>query len=242
MGWRAVVVWMGGLAAAPAPAQAQAPTLTLHYQDRPPYSQTDADGAVRGLVADPAARALGRAGIAFRWARTPSQRQLALIQAPSGGLHCGVGWFRSAERAELGRFSATLYRDRPLAALMRESSWPRAVASAADLLGASTLRLLVKEGYSYGARLDALIATVARPPIRTSADPAQMSRMLASGRADWMIVAPEEAEVLMQPGLLLRTLGDEPQGPTRHLYCNHDVPAAWIERIDQALAREASPR
>ena len=35
----------------------------------------------------------------------------------SAGLHCGIGWFRNAERAALGKFSKPLYRDRPFGAL-----------------------------------------------------------------------------------------------------------------------------
>lgn len=212
------------------------PNLTLHYQERPPYSALHPDGHVRGLVVEPAVRALQTAGIPFEWARTPSQRQLALIQGQSTGLHCGVGWFRNAEREALGRFSAPLYRDRPLAALMRAGAWPEPAATAAALLAAPRLRLLVKDGYSYGPRLDALIASAVQPPLRTSVEPAQMARMLASGRADWMPVAPEEAEALLNPDLRLLPLTDEPQGQARHLYCSRTVPADWMARIDRALA------
>ncbi len=221
---------------------ASADTLRLHYQERPPYSATQADGRVSGLVADPAGRALAQAGIAFTWVRTPAQRQLALIQAEAPGLDCGIGWFRTDERAEQGRFSAPLYRDRPLAALVRDPAWRAPGASAAALLADPALRLLVKEGYSYGPRLDALIAAAPRPPLSTSVEPLQMARMLASGRADWTPVAPEEAEVLRVPGLRLVPLSDEPQGQARHLYCSRAVPAAWMARIDAALgAAPAAP-
>jgi polar amino acid transport system substrate-binding protein len=216
------------------PAAALAQTLTLHYQERPPYSSTQADGQVIGLVAAPAAAALERAGIAFRWALTPSQRQLALIQS-GRGQHCGVGWFRTDERADKGQFSAALYRDHPLAALVRSDAALPAGASAAALLQAGHLRLLVKDGYSYGPALDRLIAAQTVAPQRTSVDPPQMAQMLRSGRADWMIVAPEEAAVLGGTGLRLHTLADAPQGSTRHLYCSTDVPTDWLARIDRAL-------
>lgn len=212
------------------------PPVTLHYQERPPYSASGPDGQVTGLVAEPAARALRAAGIAFAWALTPNQRQLALIQGEATGLHCGVGWFRNAGREALGRFSAPLYRDSPLAALVREDAWRESSATATALLAAPQMRLLVKDGYSYGPRLDALIAAAAHLPQRTSVEPAQMARMLLSGRADWMLVAPEEASLLTAPQLRLVLLTDEPKGQTRHLYCSRAVPAAWIARIDRALA------
>ena len=210
--------------------------LTLHYQERPPYSSTLPDGRVAGLVAEPAAAAVTRAGVPWRWALTPSQRQLALIQSGTGR-HCGIGWFRTDERAALGRFSAAVYRDKPFAALARAQATLPTPATAGALVGAPGLRLLVKEGYSYGPLLDRLIAAspADAAPVRTSVEPLQMSQMLRSGRADWMIVAPEEAAVLGGPGLRLVPLQDLPEGQTRHLYCTRDVPADWLARIDRAL-------
>ena len=76
--------------------------LRLLYQERPPYTTPRADGSVEGLVATPAAQALQRAGIAFRWEQTPSQRQLLLVQTGDAGA-CGLGWFRNAERERLGK-------------------------------------------------------------------------------------------------------------------------------------------
>ena len=222
------------LAQTPTSAAATSPVLTLHYQERPPYSATQPDGSVRGLVADPAASALQRAGIAFRWTLTPSQRQLALVQT-GHGLQCGVGWFRNPQRAARGQFSAALYQDQPLAALVRTGVVETASTTARVLLASATLRLLVKDGYSYGPLLDGQIAAAATAPLRTSVEPMQMSLMLVSRRADWMIVAPEEAAVLTRPGLLLTPLADAPDGPARHLYCSSDVPEGWMTRIDDAL-------
>ena len=114
------VVWCVPLGLC-ATAGAQAQALTLHYQERAPYSTTQPDGSVVGLTATPAAQALQQAGLAFAWVRTPSQRQLALIQ-DGDGLHCGLGWFRNAERSAKGKFSKALYRDQPFGALARSDS------------------------------------------------------------------------------------------------------------------------
>jgi polar amino acid transport system substrate-binding protein len=215
--------------------------LTLHYQERPPYSTLEADGRVSGLVATPAARALERAGIAFRWERTPAQRQLALIQQ-GDGLHCGVGWFRNAERETAGRFNGRpLYRDRPFIALVRDGApWP-ADGRAADALAQRAARLLVKDGFSYGAYLDALIARSPADVVRTPAELDAMARMLAAGRGDWMIASPEEVPALLARvpdgghGLEVVRLPDVPAGEARHLYCSRAVPPAWLARVDAVL-------
>lgn len=223
---------------------AQAQGLTLHYHERAPYSATQADGRVTGLVATPAAQALSQAAVAFVWARTPSQRQLALIQE-GDGLHCGVGWFRNAERAALGKFSKPLYRDRPVGALARADSVFRSGLRGAEAMALAGDALLVKEGYSYGAQLDRLIGMQTPPPAKTSAETQQMLRMLLAGRAGWMIVSPEEAQLLRQEagaagaGLRQVVFSDIAAGETRHLYCNNSVPDAWLARIDQVLAAQA---
>lgn len=232
------VVWLLGWLVPAALAQAQ--SVTLHYQERPPYSSLDAGGKVAGLVATPAAEALLAAGIAYEWRQTPSQRQLALIQSGSG-LHCGVGWFRNDERAALGKFSRPLYRDRPFGVLTREGLGLPDTVAVARLLADARLKLLVKEGYSYGEALDGMIARQRPRTVSTSAEPVLMGQMLRSGRADWMIVAPEEAQSLASPELRLVPLQDEPDGPTRHLYCSRAVPMAWMERIDRALSTPPEP-
>ena len=216
--------------------------LTLHYHERAPYSSSQPDGSVSGLVATPAAQALTQAAVAFVWARTPNQRQLALIQGGTG-LHCGIGWFRNAERAALGKFSKPLYRDRPLGALARSDSPLRPGLSGPAAMALAGDTLLVKEGYSYGAQLDRLIAAQVPAPPKTRAETGQMLRMLLAGRAGWMIVAPEEAQLLLEEagpaaqGLRVLAFTDIAAGETRHLYCNQAVPDAWLARVDQALLR-----
>jgi polar amino acid transport system substrate-binding protein len=237
-----VLAWAAAHAAAQAPA-APASVLTLHYQERPPYSQSNADGHVTGLLATPATRACQKAQLTCTWARTPGQRQLSLIQAGQGW-DCGLGWYRNPEREALGRFSAPLYQDRPYMALARRGTPWDPQRGLPGLMADPALPLLVKEGYSYGALLDGLIAQQAGQVRRTSAESQQMARMLEAGRAGWMLVAPEEAEVLLaEPGaggaplqLQLHALPGVPAGQTRHLYCNKAVPEAVIERLNRALA------
>jgi polar amino acid transport system substrate-binding protein len=246
---RSLAVAAGCLAWAAAPAIGQVPVaappavLTLHYQERPPYSLTGPDGHVHGLLAAPAIRACQKAQLSCAWARTPGQRQLALIQTGQGW-DCGLGWYRNADREALGRFSAPLYQDRPYMALARRGTPWEAQRGLAGLMADPALPLLVKEGYSYGPLLDGLIAQHAGQVRRTSAEAQQMARMLEAGRAGWMIVAPEEAEVLLadpgaagaSPQLQLHPLPGVPAGQTRHLYCNKAVPEAVIERVNRALA------
>lgn len=238
-----------GLLAAGAAAQpaatgtASGGTITLHYQERPPYSHSGPDGQVHGLLATVATRACLKAQLQCTWARTPGQRQLALVQSGQGW-DCGLGWFRNPEREAQGRFSAALYQDRPYMALLRRDAPWEARRGLAALIADPAQPLLVKEGYSYGPLLDGLIGQHGAQVRRTSAESQQMARMVEAGRAGWMIMSPEEAEVLLaepgpqgaRPQLQLQPLPGVPPGQTRHLYCNKAVPEAVVERLNRALA------
>lgn len=222
------------------PGRAEVPgPLQIHYQSRPPYSSNNAGQAV-GLLVDPLVEALQRAGLVFAWVETPSQRQLGLIQS-GRGLDCGLGWFRNPEREVLGKFTRPLYRDRPFMALTRRDDGIAPDKTLASLLGAGRSTVLVKDGYSYGAAVDAVLGQHPGAVRRTSAESLQMVRMIEAGRAGWMIVAPEEAEVLLQQlpdvaaGLKLVPIAGMADGNTRHLYCSRAVPDAVIEQINRAL-------
>ena len=241
----ATVLAGAGALAQPVEGSAGAP-IFVHYQERPPYSETRADGVVQGLVATPTAFAFERAGIAFRWMLTPSQRQLALIQNGSA-THCGVGWFRNPAREALGKFSRPLYRDQPLAALVRVGAgWPAGM-SFEDALASPKLRLLVKDGYSFGVRVDALIATRAARKVTTSGEPAQLVNMLLADRADWMLMAPEEAEGILRQDqghanqLRLQALNDMQAGLERHLYCSPADADGVMARLNAALPPLSPP-
>lgn len=225
------------LIASPVRADVTGP-LQIHFQPRPPYSHKRA-GAVLGLVADPLAAALQRAGIAYTWIETPSQRQLGLIQSGLG-LDCGLGWFRNPEREALGKFTRPLYQDRPFMALTQRDGGIAPDQTLAGLLGGKFL-VLVKDGYSYGAAVDAALGEHAGVVRRTSAESLQMVRMIDAQRAGWMIVAPEEAQDLLlqlpdaAARLKLVPIANMPAGNTRHLYCSRAVPDAVIEQINRAL-------
>ncbi|MBH9577333.1 hypothetical protein [Inhella proteolytica] len=224
-------------------AAAELPPVTLHYQERPPYYQTRPDGGVQGLVIDSLLRALVRGGLPYRLALTPSQRQLLLIEEGQG-LDCGIGWFRNPARETKGRFSAMLYRDQPLGLIARASlGWPEAIGMREALMRGDA-RLLVKQGFSYGAQFDGLLAQRTRAPESSSAEVPVLMRMLHADRADWMPVAPEEGQWLLSlptnppvpPGSFqLLRFADAPPGASRHLYCNKAVPADWLQRLDDAL-------
>ena len=215
-------------------------TLDVYYFNRPPYLVArPQEHNVEGLVGARLSAVLQRAGVAFGWHPLPPPRQLLRIRSNEGPA-CGAGWFRTAEREAFARFSLPIYRDRPAGLLVRRSDLPQfANRRIESIVSNRNWRMGVKLGFSYGSYVDRLLARYNPPVLTTSSDNAAMARMLAAGRFDYMIIAPEEA------GLLIRKLGKQqiafipiagmPPGNTRHLMCSKKVPASLMARIDRAI-------
>jgi polar amino acid transport system substrate-binding protein len=215
--------------------------LILYYHERAPYSAKQADGSVRGITADIAAKAVSAAGITYHWEDLPSARQMEVIKRAEES-SCGLGWFKRPEREAFAKFSVAIYRDLPTIVAARADDSRFAGTPRLDTLFADKrLTLLTKTGYSYGAEIDGKIAAE-KPNARADAsDNRTMLGMVSRSRVDYMIMAEEEAQdLLSQPdfaaaGLAVYHLADPPAGEYRYLMCSKSVPDAVIARINHAI-------
>ena len=91
--------------------------ITIHYHERSPYYVTGPLG-VYGLCSDPAKLAFKKAGIPFRWEKTPAKRQLDIIKN-NRSRDCLLGWFKNSEREKFAKYSLYIYMDKPAIALAR---------------------------------------------------------------------------------------------------------------------------
>lgn len=222
-------------------AGAEAP-LVIYYHERPPYLMTAPGGVVRGLTADPAAAAFSTAGVPVLWRLVPSNRQLEMIK--QGGQRCAVGWFKNAERERYAKFTRPLYRDLPLVAIVREEFVTQDPVSLDRLLAIPTLKVLLKDRYSYGDYVDRLLREAQASISSTTAESITMLAMLSAHRADVVLLAAEEANYLMQPDapqrvrLRILRLVDLPQGQLRHIMCSRDVSDDVIRRLDKGILKK----
>ena len=225
--------------------------MTLHYVPRPPYMMVTGDGLI-GLTGEPSYQAFKVANVPVRIAETPFARQLRTVK-DNTGLDCMIGMFWKAEREAFARYSKPVYQDQPqliLAAAVLAGRFERH-ASIEDVFKDSSLRLLVKLAYSYGAPLDALIEQLQPKRRATPDENLSMLRQIKLGMADYMLMAPEEAAVAIeaagfQPSdfvqIRYRTM---PAGERRHLFCSRKVPEGVMRRLDAAIVKlnpKAPPR
>jgi hypothetical protein len=215
-------------------------TITLHYNERPPYLVTTEDG-VGGLTGDPTTLVFEKSGIPYQWKQTPSKRQIYLLQQNSER-DCLAGWFKNTEREAFARYTLPIYQDQPQIALARaDNERISSVGTVDDLFSDAGLTLLVKDGYSYGDFLDRKIQQYNPTRTITTIENSGMLKMVYAEHADYFLIAPEEAEGLIKTSefdaqdFKIIHFTDIPSGEKRYILCSKHVEAATIEQLNNAI-------
>ena len=221
----------------PALATAQ---IALHYNERPPYL-VGKDGQLTGLTGSPAVAAFKAAGIAFTLHFTPTARQLAMIK-DNAGTDCGIGWFKNEEREGFAKFTKPIYQDRPQIALTTaKNSKVKDGETVESILGNKNLTLLVKQGYSYGKTLDALIAKLQPVQHAVAVENVLMLKIILAERADYMLIAPEEVDGLIAASdvssaeIRKASFSNAPNGENRYILCSKNVPDETISKLNSVI-------
>ena len=219
---------------------AAADRIVLYYNVRPPYLVPMADGSVSGLTGTPADHAFKAAGIPFVWSKMPTNRQLLNIKT-GVDTDCGIGWFKNREREQFAKFTKAIYRDSPTVGLANKSYGLRQGASLQQALMANGARVLAKDNYSYGPFIDGLLSRLRPDIVRTTNENSLMVEMIRLNRADFMFVAEEEADFLVQQAgssineFRLIHFSDMPPGEKRYIMCSKRVPDDVIDRLNKAI-------
>jgi uncharacterized protein (TIGR02285 family) len=219
---------------------ARADDIVLLYNERPPYIVAQPDGSVTGLVADAAAHALTKAGIAYRWVETPTIRQFDAVKADTGTV-CAVGWYKNPERESFARFSVPLHHDLPPVILGRADDARLRGRTVDSLFSDKSLHLIVKVGYSYGPVLDAKLVELNPTAEAVTQEAAGMATIIGASHADYMIFTREEGEyIIRQPELAssklaLYDVDGMPEGENRYLVCSHKVPESTLATLSSFL-------
>lgn len=223
--------------AAPTPEAGPRDVLTIYYHERQPFYHQEG-GRMRGLVVERAATALERAGIAHRWEAMPPARQLHQIQT-GHDYAAAIGWIATEERRPLARFSDPIFQDGVFVALARHDETRLTDGQRLDAVLADTrLTLLVKDSYSYGPVVDALIVRHGPRRVSTPAPNDAMLRMLTEGRADYFLLSHEEAVALLTGASADRhrlvQFDQAPRGVVRHLMFSRRVPESVVQTFNRA--------
>ncbi len=229
-----------GASSAPAAERA----LVVYYIPRPPFYLTGDDGRPRGIIVDIAKEVFWRARVAHRFKEAPCKRIIVNLKRKEYA--CGIGWFKKPEREAFARFSAPIYRDRPLVAVVNKKKAARLPPKPTlNRLLDSGLTIGVIDGFSYGPWADEGFERF-KPKMEVVTGSQQtLLRMMALGRFDYALINAEEAEWRLEndPGLSARLeikqIADAPEGNLRHIMFSLAVEKEVIERINAAIAGQA---
>jgi uncharacterized protein (TIGR02285 family) len=223
------------------PVRAESP-IQLYYYDRAPYAVTDTQGEVSGLCAAPAASAFKQAGIPFQWKKMPFKRQLVTIKHNKKKA-CGIGWFKNTERESFARFTDSIYQDKPAVTISKKGN--KALDQHRDLKSLfvdKKIKLLVKDGFSYGTYIDELINSYDPKIVSVvNSTNVEMLQMILSGRADYFFISEEEAEHIIAAAgyemsqFQLQHFDDMPAGNRRYIACSQQVSPEIIDLLNSAL-------
>lgn len=213
--------------------------IRIHYNERPPYLISVSKGVVTGLTATPASLAFQKAGIPHYWQKTPSKRQIHILEA-NKGKDCLVGWYKNSTREMFAKYTKPIYRDKPTIGLALFSNTDIENEKALfSVLQDRNLTLLIKSGYSYGKYIDALIKSEKPTQVKVTVENKNMIRMLYRGRGDYIFMAEEEAEGLIESTEYSKgdfkfiRFSDMPPGGERYILCSMKVEDQVIEKLNR---------
>lgn len=243
MHWMRLILAAMAAVLAPHPHGAAADPLRIIYIERPPYYYTH-NGIPTGVLVERTRTILAEAGITSDFVKMPAKRVIREIQDTKTPA-CSIGWFKTAERTAFAAFTLPIYQNRPLVALTTADSADRlrAYPRLAELMAGRELVLGVINGFSYGTVIDRMIARQKPVVASVTGTQVQLMRMLAAGRIDYLLAAPEaiagaaKAAGLDPDRMEAVTFPDVPPGNLRYLMCSRQVPDDVIDEINRAILR-----
>jgi len=215
--------------------------LTVYYLEFPPYYFTNSRGEPDGFLFKKVDAVFHLADILPVYESMPAKRILQVMHGTEQV--ASLGWFKTPSRMHYAKFSNPIYENRPLEALSlsKNTRFFSGVTSLADLLNKEEMVLGRLDGYSYGFHVDSLIQENVSTVTNVVGSFGQLLRMLVAERFTYMLVAPEEKDVLVQQEqfstdlFLSVSLDDIPMGNLRYVMFSLAVPDEVVTRFNMAL-------
>ncbi|WP_033923704.1 hypothetical protein, partial [Piscirickettsia salmonis] len=79
-------------------------SLTMLYNERPPYLKTESKQQVLGLTGTFITQVFKTAKTPLHWKKTPAKRHLLLIKKNAEPL-CAAGWFKNPQREKYAQYA-----------------------------------------------------------------------------------------------------------------------------------------
>lgn len=226
----------------PTMATALAEPITLFYENRAPFTYIQA-GELLGVEGKSAADAFKAAGYEFTLSEAPGARQIEWIGRnidPS----CAVGIYRTAEREKLGKFTLPIYTKQSKILVVRADNRKiNSFRSWSEVLENPLVSVVMRNGYSYGEKLDAMLARAKARVKRLPAESRERVRLILEGTTDGAIFTPIEAEYQIKQfgdegkALIMMRFPDSPPPEPSYIYCSKSVDDKILDKLNEYIKK-----
>ncbi|MBI9080453.1 MAG: transporter substrate-binding domain-containing protein [Pseudodesulfovibrio sp.] len=193
-----------------------------------------------GLLISKVDKIMEKAGIKVDYTCYPSKRVLYDIQ--QGVDVASIGWFKTKERESYAKFSLPIYTNKAVGvfALNEVGKKLSVFSSLKSIMESRQFKLGVIAGNSEGSYVDELIKLYPDQISEVYGRQIQLLKMLEDHRVDFILLPPEEVDVLTKEARVTRKfvlleMGDIPEGNKRYIMYSKSVPQALIDRVNNAI-------
>lgn len=215
--------------------------LKVLYLEFPPYYFTNIDRKPDGFLLKEADAILRAADIIPVYEAMPAKRILQNMRTLEPAV--SIGWFKTPEREKYAKFSLPIYQNRPLQVvfLAKNKHLFASKENLNQILRDERGSIGLLGGYSYGTIVDHKIREANPPQQLVTGGYPQLMRMLAAERFTYLLVAPEEVDILIKKNHLAvelfsrMNLNDIPSGNERYLMFSKGVSSEVVLKVNRAI-------
>ena len=237
----AIMVFVHLLFGLNASAQGVSDVIILPWTERVPFQYINSDGKLAGILYDLGEKIFKKAELAVKWQEVPANRILLMLERNDERV-CLVGWYKTPAREAVSNISSEIYRDKPLRGVLRSDSKYKNLPSLKSLSADTGIELLFKQGYSYGAIVDELIASRSEKHIqRVTGNNSTILKMITLYRADLTFLPQEEidahreVDASFDVNFSVVKFAELKEGNTRHIVCSKNVALETIAKLDKEI-------
>ena len=218
--------------------------LNVAYIEYPPYYSTTSGGDLDGIIIDIVRKVFKRSGVHCTYVSLPSKRIISDIE--KGAPVASLGWFKTAEREMFAKFSLPIYINKPAGVVMLRDEANRfsAYNSFKDLMNSGLFKIGRIAGHSEGEYIDGILFDKKGQTVWVAATEVHLVKMLKTKRFDFILLPPEEIEVLAKSAgysmndFALQPMNDIRSGNARYIMYAKSIDDGLIKQIDNAIIEE----
>jgi hypothetical protein len=188
------------------------------------------DGIIAALTQD----IFQRAGIEYAWYRMPTKRILETLKSQDTRA-CSPGWYRTADRLNVYKFTKQIYVGRQQIALLGPGVPVPKPPIGTNLMAGPAI-LLKKDGLKFSDAVEHLVAQ--RDPAKIHSvtfDANDLPRIVAESQNLFTIMPGEQMPERLDSRLRAVALSDITETAERHILCSVSVSDDLIKRLDAVI-------